>query len=117
MPVGSRSRPARDALDRLGEVNARRSEAGASEIRCGIALHAGDVMYGNVGSARRLDFTATGPATNEVCRLEALCKTLAVPLVISEVAASLHGGNSGRSVAMSSRVSVVRSRSFRFRRS
>jgi adenylate cyclase len=83
---------ARDTLDRLGEVNARRSEAGATEIRCGIALHAGDVMYGNVGSARRLDFTATGPAINEVCRLEALCKTLAVPLVISEVAASLHGG-------------------------
>jgi adenylate cyclase len=83
---------ARDVLDRLGEVNARRTEAGASEIRCGIALHAGDVMYGNVGSARRLDFTATGPAINEVCRLEALCKTLALPLVISEVAASLHRG-------------------------
>jgi adenylate cyclase len=62
---------ARDALGRLGEVNARRAAAGASEIRCGIALHAGDVMYGNVGSARRLDFTATGPAVNEVCRLEA----------------------------------------------
>ncbi|MDF2810085.1 MAG: hypothetical protein K0S56_1116 [Microvirga sp.] len=49
-------------------------------------------MYGNVGSARRLDFTATGPAVNEVCRLEAQCKALAVPLVISDVAASLYGG-------------------------
>jgi adenylate cyclase len=67
---------ARDALGRVAEVNARRAEAGASEIRCGIALHAGDVMYGNVGSARRLDFTATGPAVNEVCRLEAQCKIL-----------------------------------------
>lgn len=83
---------ARDALGRLVEVNARRAEAGAREIRCGIALHAGDVMYGNVGSARRLDFTATGPAVNEVCRLEAQCKALAVPLVISDVAASLYGG-------------------------
>jgi adenylate cyclase len=86
---------ARDALDRLGKVNTRRAEAGATEIRCGIALHAGDVMYGNVGSARRLDFTATGPAINEVCRLEALCKILAVPVVISEVAASLHEGQLG----------------------
>jgi adenylate cyclase len=83
---------ARDALGRLGNVNARRAAAGASEIRCGIALHAGDVMYGNVGSARRLDFTATGPAVNEVCRLDAQCKTLAVPLVMSDVAASLYGG-------------------------
>jgi adenylate cyclase len=83
---------ARDALGRVAEVNARRAEAGASEIRCGIALHAGDVMYGNVGSARRLDFTATGPAVNEVCRLEAQCKILVVPLVLSDVAASLYGG-------------------------
>ncbi|WP_201863396.1 adenylate/guanylate cyclase domain-containing protein [Microvirga soli] len=69
---------ARDALGRLGDVNAHRAATGAGEIRCGIALHAGDVMYGNVGSARRLDFTATGPAVNEVCRLEAQCKALAV---------------------------------------
>jgi adenylate cyclase len=84
---------ARDALGRLGNVNARRAAAGESKIRCGIALHAGDVMYGNVGSARRLDFTATGPAVNEVCRLEAQCKTLAVPLVLSDVAASFYGGS------------------------
>ncbi|HET6466861.1 MAG TPA: adenylate/guanylate cyclase domain-containing protein [Geminicoccaceae bacterium] len=83
---------ARDALDRLTEVNARRSEAGTAEIRCGIALHAGDIMYGNVGSARRLDFTVTGTAVNEVCRLETLCKALAVPLVVSEAVASLHPG-------------------------
>ena len=83
---------ARDALTRLAEVNARRSEAGTAELRCGIALHAGDIMYGNVGSARRLDFTVTGTAVNEVFRLEALCKVLAVPLVVSEAVASLHPG-------------------------
>jgi adenylate cyclase len=83
---------AQDALDRLAEVNARRAEAGMAAIRCGIALHAGDIMYGNVGSARRLDFTVMGTAVNEVCRLETLCKALAVPLVISEAVASLHPG-------------------------
>jgi adenylate cyclase len=83
---------AQDGLDRLAEVNARRSEAGSAEIRCGIALHAGDIMYGNVGSARRLDFTVTGRAVNEVCRMQTLCKTLAMPLVISEAVASLHPG-------------------------
>jgi adenylate cyclase len=83
---------AQDALDRLAEVNARRAEAGTAAIRCGIALHAGDIMYGNVGSARRLDFTVMGTAVNEACRLETLCKALAVPLVISEAVASLHPG-------------------------
>lgn len=84
---------AQAALSRLAEVNnARRFEVGTAEIRCGIALHAGDIMYGNVGSARRLDFTVTGTAVNEVCRLETLCKALAVPLVISEAVASLDPG-------------------------
>jgi class 3 adenylate cyclase len=73
-----------------GGVNALRTAAGASEIRCGIARHAGDVMYGNGGSVRRLAFTATGPAVNEVCCLDARCNTLVVPLVISDVAASLY---------------------------
>jgi adenylate cyclase len=81
---------ARDALDRLVEVNIRRSETGMAEIRCGIALHAGDIMYGNVGSTQRLDFTVMGTAVNEVCRLETLCKVLAVPLIVSEAVASLH---------------------------
>jgi adenylate cyclase len=44
----------------------------------------GKVMYGNVGTDRRLDFTVTGPAVNQVTRLEGLCKALDVPLVMSE---------------------------------
>jgi adenylate cyclase len=46
-------------------------------------------MYGNVGSARRLDFTVMGPAINEVCRLETLCKALSVPFVMSASVANL----------------------------
>jgi adenylate cyclase len=80
----------RDTLHCLAEINARRMEGGASAIRCGIALHAGNVMYGNVGSGQRLDFTVTGSAVNETCRLEGLCKRLAMPIVISEAVASLH---------------------------
>jgi len=48
-----------------------------------IALHLGDVLYGNVGSDRRLDFTVVGPAVNEASRLEALCAPLGVPLIAS----------------------------------
>ena len=80
---------AREALNRLASVNAKRQAEGLHEIRCGIALHSGDLMYGNVGSTRRLDFTVMGPTVNEVVRLEALCKKLNVPLVISETVASV----------------------------
>ncbi len=80
---------ARAALHALAMVNVERVKLGRNAIHCGIALHAGDVMYGNVGSAQRLDFTVMGPAINEVVRLETLCKKLHVPLVVSEVVASL----------------------------
>lgn len=53
-------------------------------IQIGIALHAGRVMFGNIGSRERLDFTVIGSAVNEVCRLEPLCKAMNVPLVLSE---------------------------------
>ena len=41
-----------------------------------IALHLGEVLYGNVGAADRLDFTVIGPAVNEVARIEVLCEPL-----------------------------------------
>jgi adenylate cyclase len=49
-----------------------------------MALHAGQLMYGNVGSLQRLDFTVTGATVNEVVRLETLCKRLNVALIVSE---------------------------------
>ena len=82
----------RTALDGLETSNADRRERGLAEIQFGVALHAGEVMYGNVGSPRRLDFTVTGPTVNEVVRLEKLCKKLRIPLVFSEPVATLAEG-------------------------
>ncbi len=48
-----------------------------------IALHVGEVMYGNFGAVDRLDFTAVGPAVNEVARLEKLCEPLGRRLLMS----------------------------------
>ncbi len=62
-----------------------------AEIEFGIGLHAGKVMYGNVGSARRLDLTVTGSAANEVERLEGLSKHLAVPVIVSEQFSAIYG--------------------------
>ena len=49
----------------------------------GIALHLGDVVYGNIGAADRLDFTVIGPAVNEAARMEGLCRSLDKQILIS----------------------------------
>ena len=48
------------------------------------ALHLGEVFYGNVGAADRLDFTILGPAVNEASRIESLCTALGHPILMSQ---------------------------------
>ncbi len=72
-----------EALERVAQRNLARTAEGLVEIRCGIALHVGDVLYGNVGAVDRLDFTVIGPAVNLAARLEALSIGLDQPLVLS----------------------------------
>jgi adenylate cyclase len=66
----------------------RWSEGRPDPIRVGIALHLGDVTYGNVGAQRRLDFTVIGAAVNEVCRVEPLCKEVGRDLLVTETFAA-----------------------------
>ena len=75
-------RAAEAALTAMGSLSAER--AGESPLAMGVALHLGDVMYGNIGSRERLDFTVISSSVNETCRLEALCKELGTPLTMSE---------------------------------
>jgi adenylate cyclase len=49
----------------------------------GAALHLGEILWGNIGAADRLDFTAIGPAVNLVSRLEGLCKPLRKTVLVS----------------------------------
>jgi adenylate cyclase len=67
----------------LAQTNAERAEAGEPRLRYGLALHLGDVLYGNIGSAGRLDFTTIGPAVNLTARLETLARDLGRDLVAS----------------------------------
>jgi len=48
-----------------------------------MALHVGEVLYGNIGSADRLDFTTIGPAVNLTARLETLARDLGRDLLVS----------------------------------
>ncbi len=65
------------------ELNEARLAKGLDKIDFGIALHLGEVMYGNIGSQERLDFTVIGAAVNETCRLESLCKEYDTQLLVS----------------------------------
>jgi adenylate cyclase len=67
----------------LSEENRRRQDAGLARIDYGLALHVGDVMYGNIGSDTRLDFTVIGPAVNLTARIESMCRQLGRPLLLS----------------------------------
>src|SRR5215472_951546 len=62
-------------------------------VRMFVALHYGTVIYGNIGAAERLDFTVIGPAVNLVSRIEAMAKSLDLPVVVSQAFARLYGRN------------------------
>ncbi len=46
----------------------------AARLRFGLALHVGELLYGNIGGGSRLDFTCIGPAVNLAARLEKLAR-------------------------------------------
>jgi adenylate cyclase len=71
---------ARQAMTALNENN---RETGRAPLNYGIGIHVGDVMYGNIGSRARLDFTVIGPAVNMASRLEALTKQLGRTVLLS----------------------------------
>lgn len=74
---------ARAALDELARASTERVRQGRTPVRAGIALHVGEVVYGNIGSRSRLDFTVIGSAVNLVARIEGLCGRLGEPLLFS----------------------------------
>jgi len=57
----------------------------------GVALHLGEMLWGNIGAADRLDFTAIGPAVNLVSRLEGLCRPLGRTVLVSGAVAAATG--------------------------
>ena len=87
------------AMESLEKVELRNLQRGADGLpfaQVDIALHVGEVLYGNVGAADRLDFTVIGPAVNEVVRMEKLCDMLGRHLLFSSRFAEAAGRCDGR---------------------
>ncbi len=74
---------ASEAISGMEKANSAR----ARPLRFGMGLHLGEVLYGNVGTPARIEFTVIGAAANEAARIEALCKDLGTPLLVSEAVA------------------------------
>jgi adenylate cyclase len=89
--VGGSPRAACDAALRatsaaragMARLDQEREQQGLPPLPFGVALHLGEVFWGNIGAADRLDFTAIGPAVNLVSRLEGLCRPLEKTVLVS----------------------------------
>ena len=91
---------AADYRRRLTELSERRRAGGLPVVDTHLALHVGELLYGNVGSPRRLDFTVLGPAVNEAARIEALCGSLEQSVVVSSAFAEAAGEVRSRLVSL-----------------
>jgi adenylate cyclase len=74
---------ARATCSNVDALNAAEGKDLAQELRFGLALHVGEVLYGSIGGAGRLDFTWIGPAVNLVARLEKVAAQLGRALIAS----------------------------------
>jgi adenylate cyclase len=88
-------------MQAIDALNVARRAAGKIAATVDLALHVGDVLFGNVGAIDRLDFTMIGPAVNEVSRIEALCAPLGRKVLVSaDLAAAAAFPTSGRLISV-----------------
>jgi len=84
-----------EARQAMVVLNQKNGESSRAPLNYGIGVHVGDVMYGNIGSRTRLDFTVIGPAVNMASRLETLTKQIGKPVLLSRAFADFVKGEFG----------------------
>jgi adenylate cyclase len=70
-------------LEAFPRFAAERRSAGKHTLDFGVSLHLGEVLYGNIGTRERLDFTVVGSAVNEASRIEGMCRPLRRNVLVS----------------------------------
>jgi adenylate cyclase len=78
------ARAALDMMAKLKELNQHWAEAGFPTLDIGIGLNTGEVIFGNVGTGKKLDFTAIGDGVNLAARLESANKEYKTHIIISD---------------------------------
>jgi len=73
-----------DMRHRLADFNVKRAERNLDPIRIGIGLNSDTVISGNIGSSKRMEFTAIGDGVNLCARLESASKQYGTDIIISE---------------------------------
>jgi adenylate cyclase len=99
-PCGRALDAAEAARQAIARLNHQRSGAGLPVTGFTLALHEGEVLYGNVGSRDRLDFTVIGPAVNELSRIQAMSRSLDQPILVSASFAAACGNQRARLVSL-----------------
>ncbi len=75
---------AQKALNSAIEANKSLKKSNEVELSAGFGLHMGEVVYGNIGTPERLEFTVIGAAANEAARIEGKCNELGYDILVSE---------------------------------
>lgn len=89
-----------EAFARATDINARRAAAKLPISEPYVALHVGEVFYGNFGAVDRLDFTVVGPAVNELARISGMSRSLDQDVVISSAFADAAGARRSQLVSL-----------------
>ncbi|MBX3502501.1 MAG: adenylate/guanylate cyclase domain-containing protein [Alphaproteobacteria bacterium] len=97
---GHALKAAREAIDAAAALSATRSVDGLPVTDLYLALHEGELLYGNFGGRSRLDFTVLGPAVNEAGRMAALSRSIDQRIVVSSAFAAACGNKRDRLVSL-----------------
>lgn len=73
-----------DMIRQLELYNEGLKAKGISPLSIGIGINTGDVILGNIGSEKKLDYTVIGDNVNLASRMEGLTKEYHYPILISE---------------------------------
>ena len=76
----------------LAKINGVRAMSGAAPIAIGIGVHTDEVIVGNIGSRRRLEYTVVGDGVNTTSRLQTLNKDFGTTILVSETTHAAIGG-------------------------